>query len=64
MDRERNNKNPCNHCPDRSVTCHSECEKYKAWVDARQEWKDIILQKTRADRAMVEYKRSHRRHEV
>ena len=36
-------KAPCKDCPERSVTCHSECEKYLAFKEYRQ--------KVTADRA-------------
>lgn len=28
--------NPCFNCPDRSIWCHAECEKYKAFNEERE----------------------------
>lgn len=37
-------KSPCQHCEDRTVGCHSTCEKYKAFVDERLEIGENIKQ--------------------
>lgn len=31
---------PCYKCPDRQVGCHSECEKYRAYVKANEARRD------------------------
>lgn len=35
---------PCIHCvpPERSATCHSKCEKYIKWANARKEYNDLV----------------------
>lgn len=35
---------PCKGCvpPERTATCHSECEKYKEWVKVRKEYTDLV----------------------
>lgn len=32
-------RTPCYKCADRTVTCHSECEKYKGWRKELEEKK-------------------------
>lgn len=46
------NKPPCKDCPDRSVRCHAECERYKAFTAEREE---IRAEKGR-NRAFRRYK--------
>ena len=37
------NRSPCKRdCPDRSITCHAECEKYKAFQIERAKEKEWI----------------------
>lgn len=37
-------KNPCaKECPDRSPTCHSECEKYTAFAEERAEKRATMM---------------------
>lgn len=30
-------KAPCHKCEERHIGCHSECERYQRWSDARKE---------------------------
>ena len=37
MNKNMHKENPCKRdCPERSPTCHAECEKYLTWVESRQ----------------------------
>lgn len=43
-------KQPCERdCPNRSVTCHSECEKYKAFTEEIKSKRDEKQKKTCMD---------------
>lgn len=34
MNRKLANSNPCRHCEERTMVCHSLCESYKEWSEA------------------------------
>ena len=33
---------PCKNCKDRSITCHSKCEKYISFVNKNEEYKKSL----------------------
>ena len=47
-------KCPCKGCQDRSVTCHGDCEKYKAWKIEDRAVKEY-LRKTNANNVSDRY---------
>lgn len=38
-------KGPCIDCEDRKVGCHSDCERYKAWLEAYHKEKAWLKEK-------------------
>ena len=36
-------KNACYRCPDRTMTCHSTCEKYKEFTEEQKQRKEAVL---------------------
>ena len=42
---------PCYECPDRTIGCHGDCEKYEDYTTERIELKKEIGRMTRIDRA-------------
>lgn len=36
---------PCNHCPDRHISCHGKCEKYNAFRKEREEYLKFVHEK-------------------
>lgn len=36
-------KNPCYQYPDRTMTCHSTCEKYKEFTEEQKQRKEAVL---------------------
>lgn len=36
-------KNACYQCPDRTMTCHSTCEKYKEFTEEQKQRKEAVL---------------------
>lgn len=46
---------PCHNCPNRTVTCHSNCEAYKAFFDENEKRKDIIGQARYKEKIMTDY---------
>ena len=45
-------RQPCYKCPDRSLGCHSRCEKYKAYNEKQEQ----IKRSHDGDRRYMEYK--------
>lgn len=41
--------NPCYGCPERTITCHIDCEKHEKWKIKHLKEKEQIYQKRRAD---------------
>lgn len=41
---------PCKNCPDRTITCHGSCEKYKSWVKSRE-----LTNEQKAERLLDSY---------
>lgn len=42
-------KAPCKDCPDRQLDCHSKCERYKAYQEEREAYREKKKQATMAD---------------
>jgi hypothetical protein len=37
--------NPCRECTNRTIGCHSDCDKYNQWCKEHQQMKDEIRRK-------------------
>lgn len=46
-------KGPCYECEDRSVGCHSKCEKYKQWAEERREVNAKITKERNIDALVI-----------
>ena len=51
-----NSKCPCYGCNDRSITCHSECEKYIDWKTEHDAERERIRQERELNRDFTYYK--------
>lgn len=50
--------NPCQHCEDRHVGCHSECEQYKAWKDEVEEKRQKRIDALQRDETIMQFKKT------
>lgn len=46
---------PCHGCTDRSITCHSECDKYKEWKTEYDRKLDAYNKKTSFIKDLIGY---------
>lgn len=46
---------PCHNCTNRTVTCHSSCEAYKAFFDENEKRKGIIARAKNKEKIMTDY---------
>lgn len=53
----RGQLSPCHHCQNRSLSCHSTCQKYKQFVLRGRAIKEKIAHAKRAEDEYVEFKR-------
>lgn len=51
---------PCKKCPHRTIGCHAECERYKAWVEEREAEKEELRRKKREYHAVATYMKEAR----
>lgn len=51
-------KAPCLNCPDRSPTCHGECEKYKQFKAEREVENAERYKERRSVQEMVDYSKN------
>ena len=51
---------PCKDCPDRTVTCHSECDKYRAYVAWRAEYRKKRAEERQSHSASMGMKKAMR----
>lgn len=56
---KRNVKVPCHKCPDRTPTCHAECEKYLEYAKIQEEKRQQRLIRNHAAEYMSEYRKKH-----
>ena len=53
-----NDKAPCLNCPDRTATCHSECERYKRFKEERDALNAQRNKERRGYQELCEYKKN------
>jgi hypothetical protein len=49
-------KPPCKNCTERSISCHSTCEKYLSYREQLDKQKDLILQAREAQSDLYNFK--------
>lgn len=58
---QRNIKVPCRKCPDRTATCHAECEKYLEYKKKLSELSEGKYKRHHADEYLADYRKKRRR---
>lgn len=45
---------PCKNCADRHLSCHGQCEKYKAWAEEKRAANKAITKNKMTDTFIIE----------